>query len=130
VRFSSEPDLPEDEVLARLLFGRGIATLSAFQAAQLAASVATLTGQGGEGLLDGLRENFGLDDLDVTTDDEGGVAVRAGRYLSDNVYTDVVVSEGQTSIEIHLDLTRSVTVTGRASDDGESSIGIYFERDY
>ena len=130
ISFLSEPALPEDEVVARLLFGRGIETLSPLQAAQLAAAVATLTG-GGNGVLGNLRANFGLDDLNVSTDESGGLAVTAGRYISDNVYTDVTVnSEGETELKLNLDLTPSVKVTGQTSTSGESGIGVYYERDY
>ena len=131
IQFRSEPELPEDEVVARLLFDRGIQNLSPLQAAQLASAVATLTGRGGEGLLGGIREGFGLDDLDVTSDGDGNVGVRAGKYLSENVYTDLVVnSDGTTEIELNLDITPSLTVTGSADNNGDTGIGIFFERDY
>ncbi|MEO0655699.1 MAG: translocation/assembly module TamB domain-containing protein, partial [Pseudomonadota bacterium] len=131
ISFQSDPDLPEDEVLARLLFGRGLDTLSPLQAAQLASAVAQLAGTGGEGIVSRLRRNFGLDDLDVTTDDSGNVAVRAGAYLSDNVYTDVTVGgEGQTEVNLNLDVSSSVTVKGGVDNEGETGVGIFFERDY
>lgn len=130
VSFVSSPELPEDEIVSRLLFGRGIENISAFQAAQLAASVATLTGQGGEGLLGNLRKSFGLDDFDISTDDAGQAQLTFGTYISDNLYTDVQVSDGRTELDINLELTPSITVTGSTADDGDSSIGIRFERDY
>jgi translocation and assembly module TamB len=130
VRFESSPELPEDEIVSRLLFGRGIEYISAFQAAQLAASVATLTGQGGEGILGNLRNSFGLDDLDISTNDAGQAQLTLGTYISDNLYTDVQVSDGRTELDINLELTPSITVTGSTADDGDSSIGIRFERDY
>jgi translocation and assembly module TamB len=131
IRFESAPPLPEDEVLARLFFGRGLSALSPLQAAQLASAVAELSGAGGEGLVSRLRRNFGLDDLDVTTDAEGNAAVRAGRYLSENVYTEVTVgAEGKSDISINLDLSRSVTVKGSVDSEGETGIGVFFETDY
>lgn len=131
IRFESSPELPEDEVLARLFFGRGLSELSPLQAARLASAVAQLSGRGGGDVVGRLRENFGLDDLDITTDDDGAAAVRAGRYLSENVYTEVTVgSEGKSDISINLDLSRSVTVKGRADSEGETGLGIFFERDY
>ena len=51
VSFTSIPDLPQEEVLARLLFGRDLNSISALQAAQLANAVAVLAGRGGEGLV-------------------------------------------------------------------------------
>ncbi len=89
VSFTSTPELPEEEVISRLLFGRGLDTISPLQAAQLASAVATLAGRGGEGVIGRLRQGFGLDDLDVATDADGGTSVRAGKYISENVYTQV-----------------------------------------
>lgn len=131
IRFTSVPELPEDEVLARLIFRRSLASLSPFQAAQLAMSVATLTGRADGGILSRTRDALGLDDLDFTTDENGGTAVRAGRYISDNVYTDVTVdSAGRGEVSINLDLTSSVTLRGRTDTEGRTAVGVFFERDY
>ena len=130
ILFTSEPSLPEDEIVARLLFDRGIDNLSPLQAAQLAGAVATLAGGSNVGLVSRLRQNIGLDDLDVTGDGEGGTSVRAGKYISENIYTDVTVGSEGTSVSINLDLTPSVTVRGTAEAEGGSGIGVFFERDY
>ena len=131
ITFSSVPELPEDEVLARLFFGRGIESLSALQVAQLASAVATLSGRGGGGLFGQLREGIGLDDLDFSTDEEGNAAVRAGAYVSENIYTDVTTSSsGEAEVNLKIDLTDTVTITGTAESDGNTSVGIFFERDY
>jgi translocation and assembly module TamB len=131
IRFESVPELPQDEVLARLLFGRSLATLSPFQAAQLGMSVATLTGQAEVGVIDRTRRALGLDDLDFTTDERGSAALRAGRYLGERVYTDLsVTSEGRSEVRLQLDLTPALTLRGRADSEGRSAVGIFFERDY
>ncbi|MDB9808499.1 translocation/assembly module TamB domain-containing protein, partial [Yoonia sp.] len=131
VTFESIPSLPQDEVLSQLIFGRDLANISPLQAVQLAAAVSTLAGRGGGGLINSFREGIGLDDFDVTTDDDGNAAVRAGKYLSDNVYTDVTVSsDGTTDLSINLDITNQVTAKGTVNNDGETSIGIFFQRDY
>ncbi len=129
--FQSQPPLPEDEVLARFFFNKGLANLSPLQAAQLAASVARLTGRGGDGLLGGLREGLGVSDLDLVTGEEGDAALQIGTYLSENIYTDVTTSTGgETELNINIDITGDVTVKGSADNDGETSIGIFYERDY
>ncbi|WP_323040106.1 translocation/assembly module TamB domain-containing protein [Gemmobacter sp.] len=131
IQFLSSPELPEEEVVARLLFGRGLTTLTPIQAAQLASAVATLTGKGGSGVVDRLRKSFGLDDFDVTASESGAAAVRAGKYLSDNIYVDLTLGSGDESeVSINLDLSPSVTVRGRTSADGNTGIGIHYERDY
>jgi translocation and assembly module TamB len=131
VSFQSVPDLPQDEVLSQLIFGRDLSSISPLQAVQLASAIATLAGRGGGGVLDQFRENLGLDDFDVTTDDDGNAAVRAGRYLSENVYTDVVVSsDGGTEINLNLDITSEIVARGGVDQDGGTSVGVFFERDY
>jgi translocation and assembly module TamB len=78
-----------------------------------------------------LRDGFGLDDLDVSQTEDGTAALRAGAYISENIYTDVVVEgDGRTEINLNLDITSDFTARGSTSNDGNSSIGIFFERDY
>lgn len=131
IRFESVPELPEDEVLARLLFGRSLATLSPFQAAQLGLSIATLTGRAEAGVIERTRRTLGLDDFDLTTDGLGTTAVRAGRYLGERVYTDVsVTSQGRSEVRLQLDLSPTLTLRGRADSTGRSAVGVFFERDF
>ena len=131
ITFESSPDLPQEEVLSQLLFGRGLDNISPLQAAQLANAVAVLAGRGGEGIIGRLRSGIGLDDLDLATDDEGNVQVRAGKYLSENVYSDVSVDDsGKSQINLNLDINETLRARGSVNTDGESTIGVYFERDY
>lgn len=131
ITFESIPEMPQEEVLSQLLFGRGLETISALQAAQLANAVAVLAGTGGAGIVDRLRAQVGLDDLDLATDDEGNVTVRAGKYLSENLYTDLEVNgEGQSRINLNLDITDEIRARGSVNSEGNSSIGVFFERDY
>ena len=130
ILFESTPELPEEEVVSLLLFGRGFETLSVFQAAQLASSLATLSGRS-EGIMERVRRNVGLDDLDVRTREDGETTVRLGRYLTERIYTDVEVSpQGSTEASINIDLTSSLTARGRVDNEGRSSVGLFFERDY
>lgn len=132
ITFSSDPSLPEDEVLAQLLFGRSVDGLSPLQLLQLADAATSLGGgSGNSGFITGLRAGLGLDDLDLSVDDEGNAAVTAGRYLSENIYTDVTVNaEGEADLSLNIDLTPNITARGSVESDGDSSIGIFFEQDY
>lgn len=131
ITFESSPEMPQEEVLSQLLFGRGLDNISALQAAQLASAVATLAGRGGEGIVGRLRASTGLDDLDLATDDDGNVSVRAGKYLSENLYTDVQVGgDGKTKLNLNLDMSDTLTARGSVDSEGESTIGLFYERDY
>ena len=131
ISFTSAPELPQEEVLSRLIFGRGLETLSPLQAARLALAIRTLAGQGGEGIVGKIRDQAGLADLDVTTTEDGNAAVRAGAYLGENIYTDVTVdSAGETELNLNLDITPSLKARGGVTNAGDTSVGIFFERDY
>jgi translocation and assembly module TamB len=132
VSFTSNPQLPQDEVLARLIFNRSMGELSPLQLARLAGAAAELVGGGGGGgPLDALREAAGFADLDVVTDDQGNVAVQAGTYIQDNVYLGVQAgADGNSKVTINLDVTDELTVKGAAGADGDSSLGIFYEDDY
>ena len=131
VTFTSSPELPQEEVLARLLFDHGLDNLTAFQAIQLAGAVATLAGRGGEGIIGNLRSRFGLDNLDVKTDANGNAQLTAGKYLSDKVYTEVTVDQaGTSSISLNLDVASHVTVKGHVDSDGQTGLGVYLQKDY
>jgi len=131
ITFSSQPELPEDQVLSQLIFERDISQISAFQALQLASAVATLAGKGGDGVVGKLRSSFGLDDLDLTTGPDDTTEVRAGKYLSENVYSEVEVdSEGQSQINLNLDINKNLKAKGSFGAGGDSGLGIFFEKDY
>lgn len=125
----SDPELPQDEVLSQLLFGRDLSGISALQAAQLAAALATLAGNGPSGPR--LGENSGLDTLGLTFDESGTPGVRAGKYINENVYTEIGVDKnGEASINLNLDVTKNLTVKGKIGSDEDSGIGLFFQRDY
>ncbi len=131
VSFTSSPSLPQEEVLSRLLFDRGLENLSAFQAAQLAGAVASLAGRGGDGIVARLRKGFGLDDLDVRTTEDGEASLSAGKYIARNLYSEIEVDQtGKSQILLNLDVTDSITLRGRAGSDGTTGLGIVLEKDY
>ncbi len=130
VSFTSSPELPEDEVLAKIIFGRSIEELSPSQIIKLASIAAELTGGSSPGLVDTLRRGTGLDDLDIVQDKQGDTAVKAGKYLSDNVYVGVQAGQNTQEATINLDITNDVTARGTVDSEGGSSLGIFLEKDY
>ncbi len=126
----SDPERPTEEALAMLLFGNRFSELSPFVIAQMAASLAQLSGAGGDATK-GVRDATGLDTIDVGATESGAGRLGAGAYLSDNLYTDFTVNtEGDTEVNLNLDVTDSFTVRGTVDGRGETGIGVFFERDY
>jgi len=127
---SSVPQLPQDEILARLIFARGMDDLSIFQIAQLASAVADLSGRSSGGLVSQLREIAGLDNLYIRTID-GETSVAAGKYLQENIYSEIEIdTSGETRFSINLDVIDDVKARADVSSEGDTEIGIFFEKDY
>jgi translocation and assembly module TamB len=147
---SSSPDLPQDEVLAHLLFGQGAKQLTPLQLAQIAQALAALGGVGSSfDPLGMVRRQLGLDRLSVgsTTGGASGTesqtTVEAGKYVARNVYVGAKQNlSGGTQVQVQVDLTRKLkaqatlstgttaTVTGNASQDNGSSVGLSYEFEY
>ena len=88
--FTSIPVLPEDEIVARLLFNKNLAGLSPLQLAQLASEIDKIGGlSSGPSTFDQLKAAVGVDVLDVGTDSNGGATVSAGSYVSESTYVGV-----------------------------------------
>ena len=88
IRLSSVPDLPQDEILAQLLFKRKASDLGPLELAQIAAALAQIADVGGSSGFDPLgaaRKRLGLDVLSVGGA-PGATSVQAGRNIARGVY--------------------------------------------
>ncbi len=131
LHFESTPELPEDEVVALILFGRSISDITPLQALRMATAIRTLAGNGSNGILDRLRGRLDLDDLSIATDEEGKTQLGFGKYISDNAYSEVIVTtEGKSRINLNLTINENLKLQGHAQSDGRSGIGLFFEKDY
>jgi translocation and assembly module TamB len=139
IALTSVPDLPQEEVLARLLFEKSPSQLSAFEAAQLAQSVAQLAGiGGGPGVVDTLRRSFGLDRLEIdggsgTGAGDGGTSggVSAGRYVNDRVYVGVEQRfTGESRARVEVEITDNIRVESTVGPQTGTGVGVNFRWDY
>jgi translocation and assembly module TamB len=135
ITFASSPALPPDEVLARILFGNSVGQLSPIQGLQLAASLGSLRGGGG-GLnpLGKLRAASGLSRLRILTPDEAtgrGTAIAAGRYISNNVYLEVVTdARGFTATRIEVSLSKALSILSEAGGSGVTNLNVRYRKRY
>ncbi len=130
---SSDPALPNDEILALLLFGRAVQDITPFQAIQLARAASSLTGKGGGGsVLGSVRDALGVDTLNVGQDDDGNTTIGAGKYVTDRVF--VGVEQGTTPdsrrIKTEIELTPDITAETSANSQGEPTVGVEWRYDY
>ncbi len=152
--FSSAPELPQDEIMAQLLFGENAASLTALQAAQIGWALATVSGVGASGSnpLLKLQKSLGLDRLSVAsntttsatgTTENSGAAIQAGRYISKRVYIEGKQSNtGTSQVQVDVDLTKHLKLQTRLGNgtattqgttpenDPGSSIGLSYQFEY
>jgi translocation and assembly module TamB len=145
IALTSTPELPQDEILARLLFGVSAKQLSPLQLAQIAAAVASIAGIGGENNpLSTIQKSLGLDRLSAGSTPTGGTTIEAGRYVAEGVYVGAKQStQGGTQAQVQIDLTKrlklqatlgtggTVPVQGATPEnDPGSSIGLSYQFEY
>ncbi len=135
ISFTSVPSLPQDEIMARILFGRSVGNLSAIQALQLAASLNSLRGSGsGLNPLDKLRSATGIDRLRVLGADDTtgrGTAIAAGKYITDNIYIEVITdARGYTATQLEISLSQALSILSHAGGSGTSDVSIQYEKNY
>ena len=135
IEFSSNPGLPQDEIIARILFGSSVANLSAIQAVQLASSLNSLRGSGG-GLdpLGTLRSATGIDRLRIVGGDEAtgqGTALAAGQYLTDDIYVEIITdARGFTATQLEISLTPALSVLSRAGGTVGTNVTARYKKSY
>lgn len=136
ISFTSTPALAQDEVLARLLFGRSVTDLSATEAIQLAAALNSLRGSGGGGLnpLGKLRSATGIDRLRILGSDEAtgrGTALAAGQYLTDDIYIEIITdARGFTATQLEVALTKALSVLSQTGSFGGSNVSVRYSKNY
>jgi len=136
IAFTSVPALPEDELLARLLFGTSIANLSAPEALQLASAVNGLR-NGGSGSLDPINavrrvahlDRLRVEPADLTTGQKTSIA--AGKYIGKKIYVELVTDgQGYSATRAEFQVTRWLTMLATISTIGRQSINLRVSKDY
>jgi translocation and assembly module TamB len=136
---SSQPPLPESEVLARVMFGKGTARLSPVEAVQLAAALDSLN-RGDTFTADAvssIRQFLGLDVLNVDPGSgaEHGPAAEVGRYLDDPIFVGARrgIGEQTTGGRVEVEILPGLSLQSDILQDVEGtagSIGLHFKHDY
>lgn len=134
IEFASSPALPEEEILARLLFGGSINELSATDALQLGAAVASLRGGSGIDPINRLRTAIGLDRLRIVSGDPAtgrGTGIALGENIGRRAYVEIITDgRGYTATEVEYRVTSWLSLLGSISTIGRESVSVRASRDY
>ncbi|MEO7177375.1 MAG: translocation/assembly module TamB domain-containing protein, partial [Allosphingosinicella sp.] len=136
IAFTSSPALPQDEIMARILFGGSVSEISPIQAIQLASSLNSLRGGGG-GLnpLGKLRSAGGFDRLRVLGADDTtgrGTALAAGFYVSDDIYLEIITdARGFTATQIEVALSKALSILSQVgTSGGGNNVNVRYKKQY
>jgi translocation and assembly module TamB len=136
IAFTSNPGLPQDEIMARILFGGSVTEISALQAVQLASSLNSLRGGGG-GLnpLGKLRSAGGFDRLRILGADDTtgrGTAIAAGFYVSDDIYLEIITdARGFTATQIEIALSKALSILSQVgTSGGGNNVNVRYRKQY
>ena len=134
VTFSSSPALPEEEILARLLFGGSITSLSATDALQLGTALASLRGGSGIDPINQLRSAIGLDRLRIVGADpalDRGTGVAVGKNIGRRFYVEIITDgRGYSATSVEFRITSWLALLGSVSTVGRESALLEISRDY
>jgi translocation and assembly module TamB len=128
---SAIPQIPEDEILAFIIFGKSLQKITPFEAIQLASAVQKLR-SGGSGFFDPIgsaRDVLGIDTLSIesaaTEDGQSGINVGIGKYLNEKVYLELERTpnpsqpwKGNLEIELTPSINLESSTGGRTGIEG------------
>jgi len=131
IELSSDPSLPDDEIISRVLFGRSPSQLSPLQAAQLAGAAAQVAGGDGFNLTGELQTATGLDRLDFGFSDTGEARLATGKYVADDVYLEIETGvSGAPGIALEWTPLENVEVDADIDPERGPKIAIQWKRDF
>lgn len=131
ITLTSEPNLPEDEVLSRILFGRSPTQLSAIETARLAAAISQLSGGSGFDLFGTLENAIGLDTLEIGRNDTGQTQLTTGKYLSDDVYLEVrTAAEGTPGLAVEWQIRDSISLEAETLPNERQRLSVQWKTDF
>ncbi|MEM8920087.1 MAG: translocation/assembly module TamB domain-containing protein, partial [Pseudomonadota bacterium] len=132
IALTSDPDLPQDEVLSHILFGESAAGFGGVQSAQLAAGLAAISGgEAGFDLTGSLRDALGVDRLDLGTSSDGTASLRAGQYVAPDVYVELMSNaRGAPGWGVTWTPQRRIEVGAEREAEDAPKFSVKWRRDY
>jgi autotransporter translocation and assembly factor TamB len=134
ITLRSDPPMPEDEVLAYVLFGRSLSAISPLQGARLVLAAQELRGGRGPGLVTRTKELIPVDDIDIreSRTTPNSTEIVAGKSLSDRLYVEFnrVLGSGQSGIVAEYELTPHWSIETDAGPSLRPGFGVNWKVSY
>ncbi len=139
IAITSQPPLPESEVLSQVLFNKSSAKLGPVEAVQLAAALEALArGEStGENVFSFVRTFLGLDTLAVQPSRSGdGSSLALGSYVSDQIYigAEQGLADGSKTGSVEIEIAPGISIESEinqtATSGTQGALGLKWKWDY
>ncbi|TNE58184.1 MAG: translocation/assembly module TamB [Alphaproteobacteria bacterium] len=137
ISFASTPPLPEEEIVALVLFGKPLAQLGPLEVLRTGTAVAQISGRAGGydgGLVTRMRRSLGIDYLSIDPTGGGGETpvVTAGKYIGKGVFLKVIQGLGDFTgaLSVEYAVTDEITLSTEVNEVFQSEAAIEWKRDY
>ena len=131
---SSDPALPQDEILSKLLFRKGVSQASPLQAIQVARTAAMFSDRLSlPQFLTGSVTLPGLDRFDIRTGEKvDKTVVGVGKYINDKIYVEAEQGPSTDSgrVSAQVEVTPRVSVKADVGAKNRGGVGIMWKKDY
>lgn len=137
ISLASTPALPQEDIMALVLFDKPATELSALESLQVAEGLAELGGIGpfgGRGPTAIARSALGLDllSLDIDQQDSAASSLTVGKYVADGLFVSATQdARGENgSVRIEYEIDQSFTVETELRQDGDQTVSANWKRDF
>ena len=136
IELNSTPDLPDEDIMALILFGKPADELTAFESLQTAQALASLGGIGpfgGAGVTGSIRRATGLDMLNFDIDPEsGGGSLTVGKYVADGLFVSATQdAQGKGgAVIVEYEITDNISVETEVRQDGDQTVSANWKKDF
>lgn len=137
ISLTSTPDLPQEDIMALILFDKPASELSAIESLQVAEGLAELGGIGpfgGNGITGSARQALGLDllNLDIDEADSAASSLTVGKYVADGLFVSATQdARGDNgSVRIEYEIDQSFTVETELRQDGDQKASVNWKHDF
>lgn len=128
----SNPSMPTSSILARVLFNKDISELSALQAAQLAYSIVSLSGNSGPNVFEMIRKSLGVDRLDISSPsgDSDQFTIQIGKYLTKGVMITLSQSTETSHVIVEVELKNGFVLQAETQEDEQAKFSLKWNKNY
>ncbi len=129
----SIPQLPANQILARLLFDKDVSDISPIQALQLAQTLLSLSGSAGPSdLFEKVRKTLHIDRLSLLTseDDPGKVSLQISKYLAPGVLLTLIQGASSRNLAIEIELLRGFLLQAAINEKQQGKFSLKWHHHY